>query len=77
MPFTGIAHLATLTRALEDYCHANDISAHSPERDEAARVVISMFQKGWHTADELEIALATVAKDSLSRPAGGRGSRRR
>jgi hypothetical protein len=60
MPLTGIIvdpdQLAMLTRVLEGHCQARGIN-HRAERESVARYILSEFQSGAETADELMVAL--------------------
>jgi hypothetical protein len=61
MPFSGIVgdeQLAMLTKVLDDYCAAHGIEPSSPERLDVGHLIMSLYQKGIHIANELEAALA-------------------
>jgi hypothetical protein len=49
--------LAMMTRVLDDYCKERGIADASREREDTARLIITLFQHGCHTADELSEAL--------------------
>jgi hypothetical protein len=56
----GIAHpkqLAMLTKALQDYCREAGIEPGTPAYEDAGCLVMSLFQDGVSTAEELADAL--------------------
>jgi hypothetical protein len=60
MPFRDIVEpdeLAMLTALLDDICHDAGIEPDSPERDEAAYLVMRFYWSGYRTADQLKAAL--------------------
>jgi hypothetical protein len=62
MFFSGIVNpkqLAILTRALDDYCEANRIAANSPDRSDAGKMIMTLYEQGWRTRDELRAMLET------------------
>ena len=67
MPFRGVADpeaRAILTTALDEYCRENNVGPTSQERDDAARLMISLFNRGYHTARDLKAALvAAISHD--------------
>jgi len=61
MPFTGLTgpnQLSVLAHVVDDYCRSNKIAASSEEREEAARLLLSLYEQGWRTVEELKAALA-------------------
>jgi hypothetical protein len=65
MLLTGIAdseQLAILTAALSDYCRTNNIERGTPAQDQAALIVMALFNNGAGTAEELKAALESRAK---------------
>ncbi|MER9410317.1 hypothetical protein [Mesorhizobium sp. M0589] len=61
MPFRHIAdpdQLTILTKALDEHCQSLGIPSDSPERENLASRVISLFSRGTTTLDELKEALA-------------------
>lgn len=60
MLFTGIANpaqLKILTAALEKYCRNKSIELGTPEHEEAGRLVMSLFNSGALTPEQLGTAL--------------------
>jgi hypothetical protein len=49
--------LAMMTRVLDDFCRERGIADASQEREDTARLIITLFQHGCQTADELSAAL--------------------
>jgi hypothetical protein len=63
MPFSGVANpkqLAILTTALETYCRDAGIEPGTSAHEDAARLVISLFSTGSHSAEDLAAALYKV-----------------
>ena len=63
MIFNGFAHpeqLTVLTKVLDGYCRNHKIASNSPERADAGRMVMSLFERGRHTSKELSAALSVV-----------------
>jgi len=66
MLFNGIAHpeqLAILTTALEDYCRAEHIETGKPAHEDAARLIMQLFNNGAFTAQEIGVALLATARE--------------
>ena len=60
MSFTGIykpAQLALLSKVLDDHCASCGVERSSPDRVDANYLVLSLFDRGARTADELKAAL--------------------
>ena len=60
MPFRDITdpdELAMLTAVLGDLCHDAGIEPDSPEREEAAYMMMRFYWSGFRTADQLKAAL--------------------
>ena len=57
---------AMLTALLDEYCHARHIAGDSKERDEVGRILMSLYEMGWRSSDELKAMLAFVPE-----PEGG------
>lgn len=60
MPFSGIvdaSELAMLTGVLEDYCAAHGIEPSSPARLDAGYFLISLYENGVRTAEDLKAEL--------------------
>ncbi len=55
--------LTMLTAALDEYCRDFGIAKKGVEREEAGRLVMSLFQRGARTDRELKAALAAAAAD--------------
>jgi hypothetical protein len=53
--------LTMLTAALDEYCRDFGIAKKGVEREEAGRLVMSLFQRGARTDRELKAALAAAA----------------
>lgn len=74
MPFSGIAdsgQLTVLTTALDDYCRNNGIGPTSPERDDIARIIMSLFSNGVQGAEDLKSALEmTLTRNESHRLTG-------
>ena len=69
MPFSGFAdpeQLKILTSVLDDYCHANCIEEWAPERAAAGRLILSLFEQGWQSHEELLGMLTTVRKSNAA-----------
>ena len=65
MPFRDILdakQLAMLTSVLDDFCLAAGIEQDTPDRDEAAYLVMQFYRSGYETADELRTALSRSIK---------------
>ena len=65
MSFTGIAdstQLNMLTSVLNTYCQGRGIVAASRDREDAARLIMSFFQSGITTEDQLQAALASAPR---------------
>ena len=67
--FAGIdsQQLSLLTAVLDEHCASNGIPPDSIEREEAAQLVISLYQQGWRTPDELKLALSLIGHSSRRR----------
>jgi hypothetical protein len=67
MSFTGIykpEELALLRKVLDDHCASWGIERASSDHEEAVYLVLSLFEKGAQTAEELKAALdAALAGD--------------
>jgi hypothetical protein len=60
MPFRHITdpeELAMLTAIVDDICRDAGIEPDSPDRDEAACLVMRFYSNGYRTANELKAAL--------------------
>ena len=60
VPLIGIAHpeeLALLTAALEAYCRKAAIEPGSSSYEDAARLIMSLFNRGASSAEELAAAM--------------------
>ena len=63
MPFTGIYDLeqvAMLYKVLDDHCAKFRIERSTREHEDAVYLVMSLFERGAHTAGELSAALDDV-----------------
>jgi hypothetical protein len=71
MPFTRIYNpdqLAVLCKVLDDHCTKFGIERSSPDHVDASYLVLSLFEKGAETVEELTAALdATLAGDERLR----------
>ena len=66
MPFLGIADTrqrAILIAALEDICLVAGLEDGSPERDEAASLIMQFYGKGYRTAEELKAAFGHAIRE--------------
>ena len=62
MPFTGVAdenQLAILAKVFDDFCRNQGLIAASPEREDVATLIMSLFGAGKRSPEELKAALAT------------------
>ena len=71
MPSPGIAspeQLAMLTLALADYCRRTDIKSGTDAHEEAARLVMALFNNGAQTVEALTTALDVFSgRESVQR----------
>jgi hypothetical protein len=71
--FNGYANpdqLKVMSQALSEYCRANGIEENTPSYEEAAELVVILFQTGIASADELSKALqAKHSSDQAARRA--------
>jgi hypothetical protein len=49
--------LEMLCKVLDDHCAERGIERASREHEEASTLILSLYEKGMHTADELKAAL--------------------
>ena len=65
MLFSGIAQpeqLAILTTALDEYCRAEQIDVGTPAYEDAARLIMQLFNNGAFTPAEISAALDATAR---------------
>jgi hypothetical protein len=70
MVFRGVAEpeqLAMLREVVDDHCREAGIDPASEERDEIARLVMSLFNNGASTAAELKAALLARSNQQARR----------
>ena len=66
MLFNGIAYpdqLTVLTTALEDYCRSNHVEPGTPAYEDAARLIMQLFNNGAFTPAEISAALDATARE--------------
>jgi len=66
MLFNGIAYpdqLTVLTTALKDYCRTNHIEPGTPAFEDAARLIMQLFNNGAITPAEISAALDATARE--------------
>lgn len=70
MLFTGIyspEQLALMSRVLDDYCVRHSIAPFSPDHVDASYLIVSLFQNGAQTTEELKAALDAAAAGDVRR----------
>jgi hypothetical protein len=65
MSFSGFAdpeQLKILTSVLDDYCREHGIDDHSPERAAVGRLLVSLFEQGRQSREDLATMLNMVRR---------------
>ncbi len=61
------AQLAIMAAALDDYCAEAGVGLHTEAREDAARLILDLFNRGVDDLDELKAALRTRSRLEFSR----------
>ena len=71
MTHRGIAyprHLSILYKVLDDYCQRYGIAANASEREDIAAMIVSFYELGMVTEEDLAEALDGLRSRRLSKP---------